>query len=171
MASDPLVDSAPTSRIVTFDWDIVDRLDRLGSFFSSEDLVLDDLWLVRGDDASFSVLDDFDLGASARGDLLDLISPSLFDRRLDDDLLTSVLIFMFAFFAVVLSEPFSFPSCSPTALPLREEDWSRPVSGGLGGAWWFSRAWLPLVLVFSLFSVKSVGSGVGMLAVRTSSLL
>lgn len=31
--------------------------------------------------------------------------------------------------------------------------------------------WLPFVLVFSLSSVKSVGSGVGMLAVRTSSLL
>jgi hypothetical protein len=122
VASDPLSDSAPTSRTVTFDCDIVDRLDRLGSFFSSDDLVLDDLWLlVRGDDASFSVLDDFDLGVSAREVLLDLVSPSLFDRRLDDDLLTSVLIFMPAFFALTLSELFSISSCSPTALPLREE--------------------------------------------------
>jgi hypothetical protein len=122
VASDPLGDSAPTSRTVTFDCDIVDRLDRLGSFFSSDDLVLDDLWLlVRGDDAPFSVLDDFDLGVSAREVLLDLVSPSLFDRRLDDDLLTSVLIFMLAFFALALSELFSISSCSPTALPLREE--------------------------------------------------
>jgi hypothetical protein len=99
----------------------------LGSFFSSEDLVLEDRWLVRGEDSSFSafsdfsVFDDFDLGVSDRDVLLDFVSPSLFARRLDDDLLTSVLIFMLAFLALGLSELLSFSSCSPTALPLREE--------------------------------------------------
>lgn len=145
VASDPLGDCTLASRIVTFDCDRTDRLDRLGSFFSSEDLVLEDLWLVRGDDSSvsgfsdLSVFDDFDLGVSVREILLDFVSPSLFERRLEDDLLTSVLIFMLAFFALALPELFSFSSCSPTALPLREEGWSRPVSGGLGGAWWLSR--------------------------------
>ena len=45
MISDPFVDSAPTSRTVTLDrdGDIVERLDRLGTFFSSETLVLDGL--------------------------------------------------------------------------------------------------------------------------------
>lgn len=139
MASDPLVDSAPTSRAVTFECegDIVERLDRLGSFFSSEDLDLVDLWLVRGDEASLPFLDDFDLvGVSPLAVLLDLVSPSFLDRRLDDDRLTSVLILMLAFFVLGLSDPFS--SCSPTALPFRDEGWSTPVNGGLGGAWRFS---------------------------------
>lgn len=137
MASDPLTDSAPTSRTVTFDrtGDIVDRLARLDGFFSSEVLDLDDLWLVRGDEASFSDLEDLVLGGvSARAVLLDFCSPSFFDRKLEDDRLTSVLILMLAFF-FALSALFS--SVSPTALPFRE-DWSNPVNGGLGGAWWFS---------------------------------
>lgn len=133
VASDPLTDSAPASRTVTFDreGDIVDRLARLEGFFSSEVLDLDDLWLVRGEETSFSDLDDFLGGVSARAVLLDLLSPSFFDRRLDEDRLTSVLILMLAFF-FALSELFS--SASPTALPFRGEDWSRPVNGGLGGA-------------------------------------
>lgn len=135
VASDPLTDSAPTSRTVTFDrtGDIVDRLARLEGFFSSDVLDLDGLWLVRGDDMSFSDFEDLIFGReSARAVLLDLLSPSFFDRRLDEDRLTSVLILMLAFF-FALSELFS--SVSPLALPFREEDWSRPVSGGLGGAW------------------------------------
>lgn len=121
VASDPLVDSTPASRTVTFDreGDIVERLDRLHGFFSSEVLDLEDLWLVRGDETSFSDLDDFILvGVSARAVLLDLVSPSFFDRKLDEDLLTSVLILMLAFF-FALSDPFS--SCSPTALPFRDD--------------------------------------------------
>jgi hypothetical protein len=129
VASDPFVDSAATSRTVMFDreGDNVERLERLEGFFSSEVLDLeDDLWTVRVDEDSFSGLEDdgFDLGVSARGVLLDFVPSSLFDRRLDDDLLTSALIlmlavFFFAFsFSLSLSEPLS---SSPTAgLPLRE---------------------------------------------------
>lgn len=133
VASDPL-DSASPSRMVTLvrEGDMVERLDRLCGFFSSEALDLDGLWLVRGDETSFSDLDDLFLGGvSARAVLLDLVSPSFFDRRLDDDLFTSVLILMLAFF-FALSDPFS--SFSPTALPLREDGRSSPVNGGLGGA-------------------------------------
>jgi hypothetical protein len=62
-----------------------------------------------------SDLDDFDLGVSARAVLLDLVESSLFDRRLDDDLFTSVLIFMLAFF---LGFSASLSSCLLTVLPL-----------------------------------------------------
>ena len=130
MASEPFVDSTPASRIV-------DRLDRFGNFLSSESLVLDGLWLVRGE-GSLSVFEDFDLGVSARTVLLlDLFPSSFLDRRLEDDLLTSARILMFAFFALAfsLSEPFSLSSCSSTGVPLRDEGGSTPVNGGLGGAW------------------------------------
>jgi hypothetical protein len=62
-----------------------------------------------------SDLDDFDFGVSARAVLLDLVESSLFDRRLDDDLFTSVRIFMLAFFALGFSA--SLSSCFPTVLP------------------------------------------------------
>jgi hypothetical protein len=150
VASDPFTDSTPTSRAVIFDCegDIVERLDRFGSFFSSEEiLVLEGLWLARGDDSlslslsfsfsfSFSVLDDLDLGVSARTVLLVLLPSSFLDFRLDDERFTSVRILMLAFF-LGFSELLSFSSSS-TGVPLREDGWSRPVSGGLGGAWWFS---------------------------------
>jgi hypothetical protein len=106
-------------------------------------------------------------GVSVRDVLpdLDLTVSSFFDRRLDEDLLTSVRILIFVFFALAFSVSFS---SSLTTLPFREDSWSSPVSGGLGGAWWFSVRWF----VFSSSrSVKSVGSGVGILALRTSSLL
>lgn len=140
VASDPFVDSAATSRTVTLECegDIVERLDRFGSFFSSEILDLEDLWLTRGDVPSLSVFEDLDFtGVSARDTLLDLVPSSLLDRRLEDDRLTSVRIFMLVFFALAFSAPLSF-SLSPdstTGLPFRDEGWSRPVRGGLGGAW------------------------------------
>jgi hypothetical protein len=62
-----------------------------------------------------SDLDDFDFGVSARAVLLDLVESSLFDRRLDDDLFTSVRILMLAFFALGFSVSLSF--CLPTVLP------------------------------------------------------
>lgn len=119
VASDPLVDSVPTSRTVDCEADIVERLDRLGSFFSSESFVLDGLWLARGEDASLSVLDDLDFGVSARAVLLDLVESSLFDRRLEDDLFTSVLILMLAFFALGFSA--SLSSCLLIVLSLRDD--------------------------------------------------
>lgn len=74
------------------------------------------------------VEEDFDLGVSARTVLLDFVVPSsLRDLRLDEDLLTSARILIFAFllalsfsFSLSLSdEPFS---SSPTAgLPLRDD--------------------------------------------------
>ena len=117
--SDPLVDSAPTSRTVDCEGDIVERLDRLGSFFSSESFVLDGLWPARGEDASLSVLDDLDFGVSARAGLLDLVESSLFDRRLEDDLFTSVLILMLAFFALGFSA--SLSSCLLIVLSLCDD--------------------------------------------------
>lgn len=116
VASDPTVDSPPTSRTVDCEGDIVERLDRLGSFFSSESFVFDGLWLARGDEASLSDRDDFDFGVSALAVLLDLVESSLFDRRLDDDLFTSVLILMLAFLALGFSA--SLSSCLLIVLPL-----------------------------------------------------
>lgn len=138
VASDPFVDSVATSRTVTFECegDIVERLDRFGNFFSSEALDLEDLWLARGDVVSLSVFEDLDFtGVSTRDVLPDLVPSSLLDRRLEDERLTSVRILMLVFFALVFSEPFSLSSDSTTGLPFREEGWSRPVKGGLGGAW------------------------------------
>lgn len=105
---------------------MVARLERLVGFFSSEVLDLeDDLWLVRVDEGSFSFSgfdDDFVLGVSARAVLFDFVPSSFLDRRLDEDLLTSALILMFAFFlafSLSLSDAFS---SSPTAgLPLRDD--------------------------------------------------
>lgn len=134
VASDPLTDSAPISRSVTFDCeaDIVERLDRLGSFLSSETFVLV-LWLDDRGEASVSSLGLDFVGVSVRDVLLDLdlVLSSRFDRRLDEDLLTSeALIFIFVFF-LGLSASFS---SSLTILPFLDS-WSRPVRGGLGGAW------------------------------------
>ena len=139
VASEPLTDSTPISRSVTFDCeaDIVERLDRLGRFLSSEIFVLD-LWLDDRGEASLSSLGVLDfIGVSARDVLLDLdlVLSSRFDRRLEEDLLTSeALILIFVFF-LGLSASFS---SSLTILPFLDS-WSRPVRGGLGGAWWFSR--------------------------------
>lgn len=162
VASDPLGDPA-SSRMVTFDCeaDMVERLDRLGSFFSSvEDLDLDLCVDERGEGSrsSFS-LELLDLvGVSVREVLLvlDLVLSSRFDFRLEEDLLTSARILILGLF-------FVFSVSSSTTLPFRDS-WSRPVSGGLGGAW-CSR------VVFSLRSVKSVASGVGGSPFRTFSLL
>lgn len=134
VASDPLADSAPISRSVMFDCeaDIVDRLDRLGSFLSSETFVLD-LWLDDRGEASVSSLGLDFVGVSVRDVLLDLdlVLSSRFDRRLDEDLLTSeALIFIFVLF---LGFSASFSS-SLMILPFLDS-WSRPVRGGLGGAW------------------------------------
>lgn len=135
VASEPFADSTPASRIVVFDreGDKVERLDRLLGFFSSELLGLDDLWADRVDEDSFSadLEDDFDLGVSARIVLLDFVPSSFLDRRLEEDLLTSALILMLAFFlARSFSFSFSFSfslsdplSSSPTAgLSLRDDD-------------------------------------------------
>jgi hypothetical protein len=61
-------------------------------------------------------LDDFDFGVSARAGLLDLVESSLFDRRLEDDLFTSVLILMLALFALGFSA--SLSSCLLIVLSL-----------------------------------------------------
>lgn len=143
---------------------MAERLDRLGGCSSSETLGLG-LWLdtrAAGSFSSFSVeLFDF-VGVSARGVLLvlDFVLSSRFDRRLEDDLLTSARILILAFFFGV-----SFSLFSVTLL-FRGSS-SRPVNGGLGGAWWLSR------LGFSR-AVRSVGSGVRgafFPPFRTSSLL
>lgn len=134
VASDPLTDSVPISRSVTFDCeaDIVERLDRLGSFLSSETFVLV-VWLDDRGEASVSSLGLDFVGVSVRDVLLDLdlVVSSRFDRRLDEDLLTSeALILIFVFFLGLFA---SFSS-SLTILPFLDS-WSRPVKGGLGGAW------------------------------------
>lgn len=143
---------------------MAERLERLGGCSSSDTLGLG-LWLdtrAAGSFSSFSVeLFDF-VGVSARGVLLvlDFVLSSRFDRRLEDDLLTSARILILAFFFGV-----SFSLFSVTLL-FRGSS-SRPVNGGLGGAWWLSR------LGFSR-AVRSVGSGVRgafFPPFRTSSLL
>lgn len=106
--------------------EMVARLERLVGFFSSEVLDLeDDLWPVRVDEGSFSLSgfdDDFDLGVSARAVLLGFVPSSFLDRRLDEDLLTSALILMFAFFLAFSLSLSDALSSSPTAgLPLRDD--------------------------------------------------
>jgi hypothetical protein len=63
---------------------------------------------------------DFEEGVSVRDVLLDLdlTVSSFFDRKLDDDLLTSVRILIFVFFAFAFSASFS---SSLTTLPFRED--------------------------------------------------
>lgn len=102
--------------------------------------------------------------------LLDLDFSSRFDRRLDDDLVDSVRIRILVFPSFDFS-PVLFSSFSPTELPLREF-WSTLVRGGLGGAFWLSDGSVLSPFSFSFdFSVKSVGSGVGMPGLPTASLL
>lgn len=126
MASDPFVDSVPTSRTVDCEGDMVERLDRLGKLLSSGSFVFDGLWLTRGEEVSLSGREDLDFGVSARVVLLDLVESvlfaesSLFDRRLEDDRLISVvLILMLPLFAFGFSS--SLSSCLPTALPLCDD--------------------------------------------------
>lgn len=96
-----------------------------------------------------------------------VLDPSVFDRKLEDDRVDSALIRILVFgFSGFSSGPLS--SFPPTVLPLCD-CWSTLVNGGLGGAW--------LLLLLSPLvpslppSVRSVGSGVGILGLPTTSLL
>jgi hypothetical protein len=99
----------------------VPRLDeRLGGLTSSAIFALEDFLLATRAGVSLSLLD---FGVSGLTVLLDLDASSLFERRLEDDLVDSARIRIFVFislgFAFFSSAAFS--SLSPTVLPLREE--------------------------------------------------
>lgn len=123
VASDPFADPGPTSRTVAGDrgGDRVPRLDdRLGGLTSSAIFALEDFLLATRAGVSFPLLD---FGVSGLSVLLDLDVSSLFERKLEEDLVDSarIRIFVFRSLGFVFFSSAAFSSLSPTVLPLWEE--------------------------------------------------